>query len=362
MKRAATLAALVVLASAVGCVRPGDERTAGELAIGHAESNGIVVDVDDGLAHVRAFGPGELVLWAQAPVIALDLEVPAAAAGPWRLVVDNALPDAVLTGDATSAGLAGDRVTRRIFAVELAAGRHRLVIGPPDAADPARFRFVAMADIQDAMASVHEVFARIAAEPDVRFVLSMGDLAQAALPTEYVAFEAALAALPVPYYTTIGNHDLWEGISPFRERFGRANLHFWFKGVAFTLVDSGNAGLDPVVYDWLDGWLDDARSAVHIFGTHFPAIDPIGIRGGGFRSRAEAQKLLARLARGRVDLTLYGHIHSYLAFDNAGIPAYISGGGGARPEKWDGIGRHFLVVDADPAAGRIDAVAVVRVD
>jgi 3',5'-cyclic AMP phosphodiesterase CpdA len=190
----------------------------------------------------------------------------------------------------------------------------------------------------------------------------MGDIAQAAGPEEYAAFEAKLAALPVPYFTTIGNHDLWKGVTPFRDRFGRGNIHFDFHGVAFSLVDSGSAGLDPLVYDWLDGWLDDARDRPHVFATHFPPIDPVGVRAGGFRSRAEAETLLARLAAGRVDLTLYGHIHTYQAFGNAGIPAYISGGGGAHPERWDGIGRHFLVVDAEPSANRIGAVALVRVD
>src|SRR5690606_20030834 len=124
-----------------------------------------------------------------------------------------------------------------------------------------------------------------------------------------------------------------------------------FKGVAFSLVDSGNASLDPIVYDWLDGWLDRAAGDVHVFGTHFPPIDPVGARAGSFRSRKEAAKLLSRLAAGAVDLTLYGHIHSYYSYENAGIPAYISGGGGALPEKLDGIGRHFLTIDVDPQAG-----------
>ncbi|WP_437599859.1 hypothetical protein WMF28_44240 [Sorangium sp. So ce590] len=46
---------------------------------------------------------------------------------------------------------------------------------------------------------------------------------------------------------------------------------------------------------------------------------------------------------------------------NAGIPAYISGGGGSRPERFDQLGRHFLVVDADPAAQTL-GVWVVRED
>jgi Icc-related predicted phosphoesterase len=127
------------------------------------------------------------------------------------------------------------------------------------------------------------------------------------------------------------------------------------------MLDSASAMLDPLVYEWLDGWLRDGRDQVHVVAMHVPPIDPVGVRNGSFASRNEAAKLLRRLADGAVDLTLYGHIHSYYSFDNAGIPAYVSGGGGAIPERFDDMGRHFLVVNVDPAAG-IRGVDVVRVD
>ena len=101
---------------------------------------------------------------------------------------------------------------------------------------------------------------------------------------------------------------------------------------------------------------------MNIFLTHYPPIDPVGTRAGGFRSADDGYRLLARLADGNVDLTLYGHIHTYIQFDNAGIPARISGGGGARPMRWDGIDRHFLSVDVDPVQNRVTSVDLHRVD
>jgi hypothetical protein len=94
--------------------------------------------------------------------------------------------------------------------------------------------------------------------------------------------------------------------------------------------------------------------------THIPPIDPKGIRNGSFGSRAEAAKLLNMLAQHDVDVGFYGHIHSYYAESNATIPVYISGGGGALPEKFDGIDRHYLTVDYNPDQG-IESVGVVRV-
>src|SRR5260221_4504482 len=94
---------------------------------------------------------------------------------------------------------------------------------------------------------------------------------------------------------------------------------------------------------------------------HIPPVDTVGVINGSFADRDEAAKLLAKLAGGHVDLTLYGHIHSYYPFSNAGIPAYISGGGGAIPERFDGIGRHYLTIDVDPAQVVLPT-ADVRID
>jgi hypothetical protein len=92
-----------------------------------------------------------------------------------------------------------------------------------------------------------------------------------------------------------------------------------------------------------------------------PPLDPAGLRGGAFRSRGEAGKLLQKLGNGQVDALFLGHIHSYYAFSAAGVPSFISGGGGAIPETLDGIDRHYLRVRASPERG-IEDVAIVRVD
>jgi Icc-related predicted phosphoesterase len=127
------------------------------------------------------------------------------------------------------------------------------------------------------------------------------------------------------------------------------------------MIDSASATLDPLVYDWLDSWLANARSGVNIVAMHIPPLDPTGVRNGAFASRGEAAALLAGFAEARVDLTLYGHIHSYYEFTNAGIQAFISGGGGAIPERFDDIGRHFMVIEVDADRG-VTGTRVVRVD
>jgi Icc protein len=358
--------AALVLALSSACVRPAEERTLEDLEVGVADDGaGLAIEVADGAAQVRAIGGGAIALWAQAPVV--RGEASAARDTAVTLTVENCMPGAELSALAGGrplpvTQLGGERPTVCRFALELPGGEPvALAVAPPDAEVVERFRFAAMGDIQTALPRVDEVFARINAEPDLRFVISMGDLVEDGRLDEYDLLLDKFQGLDIPYFSTIGNHELRDNLDRWRELFGRINVHFTFKGAAFSFVDSGNASIDPLVYEWLDGWLADAAGTVHVFGTHYPPIDPVGARAGSFRSRKEADKLLALLAGGGVDLTLYGHIHSYYAYSNAGIPAYISGGGGALPEKLDGIGRHFLVIEADPP-GRIDAVGVVRVD
>lgn len=347
--------------AAAGCTRPAESRALAELEVGSAELRDASVVVAGALAAIRDLSDHRLELWAQAPVLAIELVVGSTAGGDWEILIRNALPDATLeVAGVTYARDAGEHPTVARFHVPLTAGTHALVLAPPDAGIDERYRVAAMADIQTALPTVDEVFRAINAVPDVRFVVSMGDLTQRAELEEYDLFERQLATLQVPYYTTLGNHELWAPPERFFDRFGRASFQFDFKGAVYTFVDSGDAAIDVLVEDWLADWLAAAQGRTHVFLTHFPPVDPVGFRYGSMRSTRDGQRLLSQLAAGAVDLTLYGHIHTYAAFENAGIPAFVSGGGGADPMKGDGIDRHFLVVELGPDG--VGGVALHRVD
>jgi hypothetical protein len=188
-----------------------------------------------------------------------------------------------------------------------------------------------------------------------------GDLTNRGTVKQLDRFQREMRALHVPIYATLGNHELGSGNERFHDLFGRGNFSFAFRGARFTLLDSASATLSPLTYEMLQRWLREGSGAFHFVGMHIPPLDPVGLRGGGFASHLEANALLARLASAGVDLTIYGHVHSYYAFSNAGIPAHITGGGGAIPERLDGISRHFLTVDLDPAT-QLFQVGIVRVD
>ena len=361
---AAGLAAL-----SVGCMRPAEERTLKDLEVGRAEAGGVAFTVEQGLAVVRQAQGGTLTLWGSAPAFHLRAVSSEGASPVWTVVVRNAMPDAELTASAGGAPLPveslsppGDRSTVKTWRVTLpVGGEARLTVGPPGWAQPAPFRFVALADVQEALPRVGDIYQHINADPSLRFIFFSGDLTQSGTVEQLEEFESRLLESRIPLYSTLGNHELITPDPRYQEYFGRGNLHFTFQGAHFTMIDSGNGSLDPRAVEALDGWLEEGKDGVHILGTHIPLVDPIGVRNGSFGSRNEAASLLGKLARGGVDLTLYGHVHSYYAFSNAGIPAFISGGGGAIPEQFDGIGRHYLAVEVDPAQG-VKNVNLVRVD
>jgi 3',5'-cyclic AMP phosphodiesterase CpdA len=240
-------------------------------------------------------------------------------------------------------------------------GATELTLTPPDADAAQPFVFAVLSDVQRAVDDVDEVFARMNEDPELRFVVSTGDLVNTGTRSELERFQRELGGLDIPLYSTVGNHEMGAPARHWHELFGPFNVHFQYRGATFSLVDSGNATIDPTVYGWLDDWLAGARRRVHVVLTHFPPLDPIGGRGGGFRSRKEAAKFVQKLGEGSVDALFLGHIHSYYAFSSAGIPTYISGGGGAIEERLDGIARHYLRVRVDPEQ-RIEDVAIVRVD
>jgi len=354
----------LLLLALPACLNEPAERIDNDRRVGHATLPGVVrVDVDDGLATVRGMTATGVTLWAQAPGLAGVIEAQAGLNAPWRLTVDGSPLAATL--------VPGPRPTVRIW--EFAArpdGPVRFAVTAPDAADTTPYRVVYVSDLHHGEGPTPEIFARINlaadpvnAEPPVRFVLCGGDLTHRGTQPELDAFLEDLATLNIPFYTAAGNHDVgWDTADLWAATMGRANFHFAFRGVHFTVLDTAGSTVHPTAFSWLRTWLDAGRDAVHVFVAHVPPLDPVGERNAAFSSRTMGHRLLAALAGAGVDLTLYGHIHSHYAFANAGIPAHISGGGISEGEKGDGIGVHFLTIDLDPSGAIAPLVTVVPVE
>jgi len=347
---------------ALSCTRPAEERTRRDLDVGQAHSAALDVQVTGGLAAVRGLSHDQLALWLSAPSVFVSLVV--REPQELELRVENAMAALELSdldADQTVPLTSGAGATKKAWLLRLTPGSWHFRLAAPGAAENGHFRFALLSDVQEAIDRIQDVYRLINEQPELDFLLGAGDLTDEGEVEELARFQRELGTLDVLYYTTLGNHELAERPPAYQDWFGRANFQFVHRGVYFTLLDSASATIDPLAEDWLDGWLTNGRGSVHVVAMHIPPFDPVGTRNASFASRAEAAALVAKLAEAGVDLTLYGHIHAYYSFQNAGIPAFISGGGGATPERADDIGRHFMVFEIDATRGILNS-EVVRVD
>ena len=74
---------------------------------------------------------------------------------------------------------------------------------------------------------------------------------------------------------------------------------------------------------------------------------------------ARLTALGAEPSRGVVNLVLHEHVHSHYTDEIAGMPARLSGGGGL-PERFDHIGRRYLLVRVDPIRGTMSSIQLVE--
>lgn len=335
-----------------------EERRVRDTLIGIAEETGYRFEAVDGLVHVLSLDATQVTARASAREFTIRLSRKDAAQGALKLRLSNVPSDLRLSGPAGVLSADGASVAGQT-ASDLRLGREWTITLPATTgaeieikSDPlptAPFEFLAFGDIQDAIPKFGDMVAAMQKESNAEFILILGDLANRTRPDEYDALEKHFLGLAMPLYFTPGNHDVFRK-DEFQNRYGRANYSMTYRGARFTSIDSASAEIDPTAYAWLQSWLNAGASQGHVVFTHIPARDYLGVRSGQWNSSALARDFVSRVLDGKVDLLLFGHVHTYHSYDLGGIPTYISGGGGAIPMKLDGVERHYLRIAVDPAA------------
>ncbi|MBU1219501.1 metallophosphoesterase [Myxococcota bacterium] len=345
------------------CKNDAGDRVENDKKIGFYQNDNWSVRIASGLGNITYADNDKIHIWSQSPV--LDIEFTADST-PFTVTfhLHNMMSTTMLYEDdlGTSITKVSSDNKTQVFDVTLLNASARITAASPDQNSAGEFSFALVSDIQDAVYKVDDIWDSINSYPEISFVVSTGDLTHRGTTEQMDVFFSKLELLEKPFYSTAGNHDVgWDREEVWARRFGRVNFSFVYRHCYFTFIDSASAGIHPDVYSWLDTWLENGKNSVHTVITHYPPVDPDGTRNASFSSRMEAWKFLKMLAKANVDLTLYGHIHSYYAFQNAGIDAYISGGGGGIDEHYDGMGRHWLRITIDANEG-IKSVDLIRVD
>ena len=341
----------------VSCLRPSEDNVRLDEVVGQASTDSLTIDTK-GQAAVSVLG-NSAILWAAAPSLSITIETNESVS----LTINNVLKDAELrAGTETIMRLSAERDTQARFNIPARLSGRELMLMTPDALTSDAFKVVVLSDIQEAIDEFGDIVTRINEEEDIDFVVSTGDLTRRGGIDELIRFQEELRSLDVPFFSTVGNHEV-PGSQEWHEMFGPFSVFFEYKGVAFTLLDSSTATIDPEAKIRFEEFASLHLERPHLFLTHVPLLDPSGIRSGAFRNRHEGIALASDLRDANVDALFFGHVHSFYTFSLASVPSFISGGGGAIQERLDGIERHYLKVSLDPdSPSPLRDVTVVRVD
>ena len=207
----------------------------------------------------------------------------------------------------------------------------------PVAVNPDSFRFAVFGDpqIHDDYKTSLGRFKQEVADRGIDFFCVLGDLTNDATADEVDSIKLQLGRVGIPYYATIGNHDLYQadGWERFRENYGPSCYVVVIADrIKLIFLDTADGTIGPTQFDWLETELQDSRF-IKIVLTHYPVFDgekPIMWR---LASDAERAKVQSLLERNDAYAWCAGHIH------------------GLRDTKVDGV--HHLTCGA-MAPGKLD--------
>jgi 3',5'-cyclic AMP phosphodiesterase CpdA len=183
------------------------------------------------------------------------------------------------------------------------------VAGPSVPAAP--FSFLFITDTHEYGQSNPNI-AALAGEilPSDRFILVGGDLTQNGSEADFALLKADLAALGIPAYFTVGNHDLFfDGWPHYRTVMGRSSYSFSANQLKVVCVDSANGTLGAAQNAWLRNELASGPETVKVVFTHFNLFTAGLSETMQYTDYEEIAYLLDLFAKNGVNYLLAGHSH-----------------------------------------------------
>ncbi len=156
----------------------------------------------------------------------------------------------------------------------------------------------------------------------VDLLFQLGDLADAGWAGDYEMGAAILDSLGVPYYSAIGNHDLFnEGWTRYRSHFGPSVYTLPIGEVLFIVLDEGSATLGDLQRAWLEEELEGASAAHIVLLGHYPLWCSTDRGFSQLGSEQEVYDILNLIRRYAIEAHISGHTHrwAYTEFEGAGL-------------------------------------------
>lgn len=156
-------------------------------------------------------------------------------------------------------------------------------------------------------------------EPD--FIVWNGDIVNNGYSIEYLVASSVIESLPIPVFTTIGNHDIWNGGDLFYNMyFGQTYYYFDYKEIRFIFLDSSKGVIGNIQFEWLKSVLEKSKDKKIIVFSHISPIDTItGVFDNNERAnkemshtihlRSESDYILGLMQKHNVSAFISGHSH-----------------------------------------------------
>lgn len=171
------------------------------------------------------------------------------------------------------------------------------------------FSFAVIADTHNYYDEYSDCIDHINRNPDVKFVIHVGDLTDQGLQKEYIINQDILSKLKKPSLCAIGNHEYFQrnGESLFRTVYGATNYSTIIDERKFIFFDNNEGENNSVDYAWLDQQVNDGRSYRSLFViSHIP---PYSYSYDDLQNQKEAFERI--IAQPRVTRSIFGHEHFY---------------------------------------------------
>lgn len=204
-----------------------------------------------------------------------------------------------------------------------------LTIPGPVAVNPDSFNFAVFGDPQIG----HDYQSRLGrfrqevTERGIDFFCVLGDLTDDATPDEVDSIKLQLERVGVPYYATIGNHDLYQGDGweRFKENYGPSCYRVVIADrIKLIFLDTADGTLGPTQFGWFESELQDS-AYTRIVCTHFPVYDGEQPMMWRLASGAERVKIQSMLAGYGAFAWCAGHIHGWRHMQVDSVNHFICG-------------------------------------
>lgn len=214
-----------------------------------------------------------------------------------------------------------------------------------EALPPNPLTFAVLGDSRDNPPVFQGLLRQMARDPDIQFVIHLGDMVDEGDLTRYRGFFQSLRPyLKMPLLAVIGNHELKcdPGGKLYAEIYGPRYFSFQLQGNYFIMLDdAAKTGLDEKQRRWLTAELQKAQAyQTRLVFLHVPLFDPRGGEHHHCLPPESGRRLAALFQEYKVTRIFAAHIHSYFDGTWDGVPYAITAGAGAK--LYGNDPRHFF--------------------